>query len=111
MPVRAVLRSTRPHAAQVDRIARDVDQVSKTLTVHDVREPIAPLVVDRDESRAELDDRLAAGERPVAEVRYLYATEDEQLYQPVFIRLRDDKDPLECLRSQLEKTRRDVHEH
>jgi bifunctional non-homologous end joining protein LigD len=63
------------------------------------------------ESRAELDDRLAAGERPVAEVRYLYATEDEQLYQPVFIRLRDDKDPMECLRAQLEKTRRDVHEH
>lgn len=63
------------------------------------------------ESRAELDDRLAAGERPVAEVRYLYATDDEQLYQPVFIRLREDKQPMECLRSQLEKTRRDVHEH
>jgi bifunctional non-homologous end joining protein LigD len=63
------------------------------------------------ESRAELDDRLAAGERPVAEVRYLYATDDEQLYQPVFIRLRDDKPASECLRTQLEKTRRDVHEH
>jgi bifunctional non-homologous end joining protein LigD len=63
------------------------------------------------ESRAELDERLAAGERPVAEVRYLYATDDEQLYQPVFIRLRDDKDPIECLRGQLQKTRRDVHEH
>jgi bifunctional non-homologous end joining protein LigD len=63
------------------------------------------------ESRVELDDRLATGERPVAEVRYLYATEDEQLYQPVFIRLRDDKPANECLRSQLEKTRRDVHEH
>ena len=63
------------------------------------------------ESRAELDDLLAAGERPVAEVRYLYATDDEQLYQPVFIRLRDDKEPSDCLRSQLEKTRRDVHEH
>jgi bifunctional non-homologous end joining protein LigD len=63
------------------------------------------------ESRAELDERLAAGERPVAEVRYLYATDDEQLFQPVFIRLRDDKPANECLRSQLEKTRRDVHEH
>jgi bifunctional non-homologous end joining protein LigD len=63
------------------------------------------------ESRAELDERLAAGERPIAEVRYLYATDDEQLYQPVFIRLRDDKPAIECLRSQLEKTRRDVHEH
>jgi bifunctional non-homologous end joining protein LigD len=62
------------------------------------------------ESRAELDERLAAGERPIAEVRYLYATDDEQLYQPVFIRLRDDKPAIECLRSQLEKTRRDVHE-
>jgi bifunctional non-homologous end joining protein LigD len=63
------------------------------------------------DSRAELDERLAAGERPIAEVRYLYATDDEQLYQPVFIRLRDDKLAIECLRSQLEKTRRDVHEH
>lgn len=62
-------------------------------------------------SRVELDDRLAAGERPVAEVRYLYATEDEQLFQPVFIRLRDDKDAAECSLAQLEKTRREVHEH
>lgn len=62
------------------------------------------------ESRAELDSRLAAGEQPVAEVRYLYATEDEQLYQPVFVRLRDDKPGVECVRGQLEKTRRDVHE-
>ncbi|MFV8755559.1 WGR domain-containing protein [Nannocystaceae bacterium ST9] len=62
------------------------------------------------ESRAELDDRLAAGEQVVAEVRYLYATDDEQLYQPVFIRLRDDKPPRDCLLAQLEKTRRDVHE-
>jgi bifunctional non-homologous end joining protein LigD len=62
------------------------------------------------ESRAELDERLGAGERPVAEVRYLYATDDEQLYQPVFVRLRDDKPATECSRGQLEKTRRDVHE-
>ncbi|KIG13791.1 ATP-dependent DNA ligase [Enhygromyxa salina] len=63
------------------------------------------------ESRADLDARLSAGEQPVAEVRYLYATDDEQLYQPVFIRLRDDKPGLECGLDQLEKTRRDVHEH
>lgn len=62
------------------------------------------------DSRAELDERLAAGEQPVAEVRYLYATEDEQLYQPVFVRLRDDKDARACSLTQLEKTRRDVHE-
>ncbi len=62
------------------------------------------------ESRAELDDRLAAGEQPVAEVRYLYATDDEQLYQPVFVRLRDDKPARDCSLDQLEKTRRDVHE-
>jgi bifunctional non-homologous end joining protein LigD len=62
------------------------------------------------ESRAELDARLAEGEQPVAEVRYLYATDDEQLYQPVFVRLRDDKDAKACLLAQLEKTRRDVHD-
>lgn len=63
------------------------------------------------QSRAELDRRLADGERPVAEVRYLYATEDEQLFQPVFVRLRDDKPAVECGLAQLEKTRREVHEH
>jgi bifunctional non-homologous end joining protein LigD len=62
------------------------------------------------ETRAELDALLADGEKPVAEVRYLYATDDDQLYQPVFVRLRDDKKPRACVLSQLEKTRRDVHE-
>jgi bifunctional non-homologous end joining protein LigD len=61
------------------------------------------------ESRADLDARLGAGEQPIAEVRYLYATDDEQLYQPVFVRLRDDKLARDCSRSQLEKTRREVH--
>lgn len=60
------------------------------------------------ETRADLDARLAAGEQPVAEVRYLYATDDEQLYQPVFVRLRDDKEASACTLAQLEKTRRDV---
>ncbi len=59
-------------------------------------------------SRKELDAMLARGETPVAEVKYLYATEDDQLYQPVFVRLRDDKDPDECLRTQLTRTNREV---
>jgi bifunctional non-homologous end joining protein LigD len=62
------------------------------------------------ESRRLMDARLGDGERLVAEVRYLYATDDEQLFQPVFVRLRDDKDASECLRSQLTRTSRDVHE-
>lgn len=62
------------------------------------------------ETRKEIDDRLAAGERLVAEVRYLYATEDDQLFQPVFVRLRDDKEPEACLLDQLQKTSRDVHD-
>lgn len=56
------------------------------------------------ELRAALDAALVAGERPVAEVRYLYATETSQLFQPVFVRLRDDKAPEECLLSQLRYT-------
>jgi bifunctional non-homologous end joining protein LigD len=59
-------------------------------------------------SRKDLDARLAAGETPVAEVKYLYATDDDQLYQPVFVRTRDDKEPEECLRSQLTHTSRRV---
>ena len=60
------------------------------------------------ESRKELDARLARNERPVAEVKYLYATDDEQLFQPVFVRIRDDKDGKLCVRSQLTKTNRAV---
>jgi bifunctional non-homologous end joining protein LigD len=61
------------------------------------------------DSRKRLDGLLGRGEQPVAEVQYLYATDDEQLFQPVFVRLRDDKAPKQCLRSQLAKTNRDVH--
>jgi len=60
------------------------------------------------ESRKTIDEMLAAGETPVAEVKYLYATDDDQLYQPVFVRLRDDKEPEECFRTQLKRTNRDV---
>ena len=59
-------------------------------------------------SRKELDDLLARGEHPVCEVKYLYATDDDQLYQPVFVRIREDKDADGCLLSQLAHTNRDV---
>jgi len=60
-----------------------------------------------DNSRAELDRRLTAGESIVAEVKYLYATDDDILFQPVFVRLRDDKPAEDCLSSQLIHTNRD----
>lgn len=53
------------------------------------------------QTRAELDRRLGEGERPVAEVEYLYATADDQLFQPVFLRVREDKEPEECGLDQL----------
>lgn len=59
-------------------------------------------------SRQDLDARLAAGEKPVAEVRYLYATDDHQLFQPVFVALRTDKIGAACLRDQLVRTDRTV---
>jgi bifunctional non-homologous end joining protein LigD len=59
-------------------------------------------------SRKELDDLLARGEHPICEVKYLYATDDDQLYQPVFVRIRDDKEEDGCLLSQLTHTNRDV---
>ena len=59
-------------------------------------------------SRKELDAALARGETPVAEVKYLYATDDDQLYQPVFVRTRDDKEPEECAFGQLTHTSRRV---
>lgn len=61
------------------------------------------------ESRRALDERLRRGERPVAEVRYLYATADHQLFQPVFVRLRDDKPSEQCRRDQLVDTNREIH--
>ncbi len=59
-------------------------------------------------SRKALDAALARGERPVCEVRYLYATDDHQLFQPVFVTTRDDKPAKQCLRSQLATTNRTV---
>lgn len=59
-------------------------------------------------SRAELDAELARGKRPICEVRYLYATDDHVLFQPVFVRIRDDKSAAQCVRSQLLQTCRTV---
>lgn len=59
-------------------------------------------------SRAELDAALGNGQRPVCEVRYLYATDDHVLFQPVFVRIRDDKAAAQCVRTQLLQTCRMV---
>jgi len=59
-------------------------------------------------SRKDLDTRLARGESVVAEVRYLYATDDHQLFQPVFVTRRDDKLATDCMRAQLVRTDRGV---
>ncbi|HET9993505.1 MAG TPA: WGR domain-containing protein [Kofleriaceae bacterium] len=61
-------------------------------------------------SRKELDARLARGDKPVAEVKYLYATDDHQLFQPVFVQLREDKLAASCLRDQLVRTDRTVRQ-
>lgn len=61
-------------------------------------------------SRKEIDARIAAGDTPIAVVEYLYATDADVLYQPVFLHLRDDKSFEECLLSQLVHTNRDTHE-
>ena len=59
-------------------------------------------------SRKLLDAALGRGERPICEVKYLYATDDHQLYQPVFVRARDDKPAKQCVRTQLLTTCRKV---
>ncbi len=62
------------------------------------------------ESRAAIDAALSIGERVVAEVRYLYATSNFQLFQPVLQRLRDDKDADDCGKDQLVQTNKDIHD-
>ena len=59
-------------------------------------------------SRKDLDARLARRDKPVAEVKYLYATKDHQLFQPVFVGVREDKLGNACLRDQLVRTDRTV---
>lgn len=60
------------------------------------------------ETRAQIDAALGRGQRLVAEVRYLYATADSQLFQPIFVRVREDKQEKECVRAQLKSTNREV---
>jgi bifunctional non-homologous end joining protein LigD len=59
-------------------------------------------------SRKALDAALGRGEHPVCEVKYLYATDDHQLFQPVFVRARTDKPAKQCIRTQLLQTCRRV---
>lgn len=61
-------------------------------------------------TRKRIDELLAAGEQPIAIVEYLYATDDDILFQPVFRGLRDDKDAEECSIDQLVRTNRAAHE-
>ena len=56
--------------------------------------------------RKTLDIMLSGKESPIVEVRYLYATKDSILYQPVFVRLRTDKSAGDCVLSQLVYTDR-----
>lgn len=44
----------------------------------------------------------------VCEIKYLYASDGRRLYQPILIRIRDDKTPDECDISQLQFTNRKV---
>jgi len=53
------------------------------------------------EGRKKLDMMLSEKETVIAEVRYLYATKDSILFQPVFVRLRSDKSLSDCVLSQL----------
>jgi hypothetical protein len=41
-------------------------------------------------------------------VKYLYATDDHQLFQPVFVNARTDKAAKQCIRAQLVTTSRKV---
>lgn len=59
-------------------------------------------------SRKALDAALGRGEKPICEVQYLYATGDHQLFQPVFVRAREDKPAKRCVRDQLLTTCRKV---
>lgn len=60
------------------------------------------------EERKKLDGMLKNDDVPVVEIRYLYATDGDICFQPVYVRLRSDKTPEECLHSQLVRTNREV---
>lgn len=61
-------------------------------------------------TRKTIDELIANGDPPIATVEYLYATDDDILFQPVFLSLREDKVFEECLLSQLIRTNREAHE-
>ncbi len=50
--------------------------------------------------------KVKAGD--VIEVRYLYATTDLRLFQPVFLKFRPDRDPMSCSTDQLKYTNKSV---
>ena len=54
----------------------------------------------------EFVDRINVGD--VVEIRYLYATDEHKLYQPVWVALRDDKPALGCTTNQLKYTNKEV---
>jgi bifunctional non-homologous end joining protein LigD len=60
--------------------------------------------------REKLDILLQNQQIPVIEVRYLYATEADILFQPVYVRLRNDKLPVECRIDQLVRTNREIED-
>jgi bifunctional non-homologous end joining protein LigD len=62
-----------------------------------------------EDDRADLKAEIKKGQ-VVAEVRYLYATDGDVLFQPVFVRRRTDKNSEECLLSQLVRTNRSTDE-
>jgi bifunctional non-homologous end joining protein LigD len=61
-------------------------------------------------SRKKIDELISGGEQPIASVEYLYATDDDILFQPVFVDLRDDKESEECTLAQLVRTNRAAQE-
>ena len=62
---------------------------------------------ERDRARSSMRGSRARRSRS-PRCSYLYATDDHQLFQPVFVRLRDDKLAKACLRDQLVRTDRTV---
>lgn len=80
---------------------------------HDTRKlvEIGKVYTGTDEGeRKVIDKMLTAGGDVVAEVRYLYATEGNIMFQPVFVRLRKDKASSECVLKQLVKTNKKIDE-
>ena len=79
----------------------------------DGKESVTVALVDADGmlvevGRASLIGREDVSLGEVVELRYLYATDDNRLFQPVMVRRRTDKQPLECTMSQLRFTSRSI---